>query len=70
MKVIGIVLAVIGVIALIYGGFNYNRDRTVLQMGSMKVTDSEHRSIPIPAVVGLGVLIGGVALVVVGQRRA
>ncbi len=69
MKAIGIVLAALGVLALIYGGFHYNRDRTVLQMASMKVTATEHKSIPVPAVAGLVALIGGVALVVVGQRR-
>ncbi len=70
MKNIGIVLVVLGVLALIYGGINYNKERTVLQMGSMSVTATEHKSIPVPAVVGAVVLIGGVALLVVGKRRA
>lgn len=68
MKNIGIVLVVLGVLALVYGGINYSRDRTVLELGSMKVTATEHRSIPVPAVVGVVVLIGGVALLVVGNR--
>ena len=70
MKIIGIVLVVLGVLALVYGGINYNKNRTVLQMGSMSVTATEHKSIPVPAVAGVVVLIGGVALLVVGKRRA
>jgi uncharacterized membrane protein YidH (DUF202 family) len=69
MKTIGIVLLVLGVLALVYGGINYNKDRTVLKMGSMSVTATEHKSIPVPAVAGVIVLAGGVALLVIGQRR-
>ena len=70
MKIIGIVLVVLGVLALVYGGISYTRNRTVLQVGSMNVTATEHKSIPVPAVVGVVVLIGGVALLVVGKRRS
>jgi uncharacterized membrane protein YidH (DUF202 family) len=69
MKTIGIVLVILGVLALIYGGFSYNKNRTVVQVGSVSVTATEHKSIAVPAVVGVVVLIGGVALLVVGNRR-
>ena len=67
---LGIVLVVLGVIALVYGGIAYSKDRTVLEIGSLEVTASERKSFPIPAVVGAAVLIGGVALLVVDRRRA
>jgi len=70
MKTIGIVLLVIGILALVYGGINYTKNRTVLKVGSMNVTASEHRSIPIPAVAGVVVLLSGVTLLVVGNRRS
>ena len=70
MKTIGIVLVVLGVLALVYGGISYTKNRTVLQVGSMNVTATEHKSVPIPAVVGVIALVGGVALVVVGKRRS
>ena len=70
MKTVGIVLAVLGVLALVYGGINYTRNRTVLEVGSMNITATEHKNIPIPAVVGVVALIGGAALLVVGKRRS
>lgn len=70
MRILGIVLVVAGILALLYGGINYNKDKTVLQIGSMNVTATEHKSIPIPAVAGVTVLIGGVALLAVGRRRS
>jgi UDP-N-acetylmuramyl pentapeptide phosphotransferase/UDP-N-acetylglucosamine-1-phosphate transferase len=69
MKTLGVALVALGVLALIYGGIDYNRNRTVVQMGSMEIKASEHHSIPIPAMAGLAVLIGGVAFLVSGARR-
>ncbi|MFH2051977.1 MAG: hypothetical protein ABIK96_05870 [bacterium] len=69
MKTIGIVLVVLGVVALIYGGLDYNRDRTLLKIGSAEITATESRSLPIPAIAGAVVLIGGFALLVTGSRR-
>jgi uncharacterized membrane protein YidH (DUF202 family) len=62
MRSIGIVLVVVGVVALVYGGINYNRERTVLKVGSVSVTATEHRNIPVPAIAGVVVLVGGLAL--------
>jgi len=70
MKIIGIVLVVIGVLALVYGGISYDKNRTVLEVGSMSVTATEHKSIPVPAVAGVVALVGGVAVLVFGKRRS
>ena len=69
MKTIGIVLVIIGVLALVYGGIDYSRNRTVMQVGSMEIKASEHNSISIPAAAGLAILIGGAAFLVMGARR-
>jgi uncharacterized membrane protein YidH (DUF202 family) len=70
VKTIGIVLVILGILALVYGGVNYSKSRTVLQMGSVSVTATEHKSMTVPAVIGAVVLIGGVALLVVDKRRS
>jgi hypothetical protein len=70
MRNLGIVLLIVGALALIYGGIDYNKKHTVLEVGSVTVTATEHKSIPIPAVAGVVVLLGGVALLTIGRRRA
>jgi uncharacterized membrane protein YidH (DUF202 family) len=70
MKTLGILLVVLGVLALVYGGISYNRNRTVLDVGSMHIDATEHRNFPIPVAAGVLVLIGGVAFLVVDRRRA
>ena len=70
MKTIGIVLAIAGALALIYGGFDYTRERNVLDLGPLEITTTEHKSFPIPAVVGVIVLVAGVVVLVGGNRRS
>ena len=70
MRIIGIVLVVLGVVSLVYGGISYDKNQTILEMGSVSVTATEHKSIAVPAVVGVVVLIVGIALLVVDKRRA
>ena len=69
MKNLGILLVALGLLALVYGGFDYNRNRTVMQVGSMEIATSEHRTVSIPLAAGLAVLIGGIAIMVTGTRR-
>lgn len=70
MKPLGIVLVVLGVLALIYGGFNYTRQRTVIDMGPLKATATEHRKLPISPIVGAVAIVGGLLLIVAQQRKA
>lgn len=64
MRLLGIALVILGVVALIYGGVGYDRQKTVLDLGGIKATATEHKSIPIAPIVGVALLIGGVALLV------
>jgi hypothetical protein len=68
MKLLGIALVILGVVALIYGGIGYNSQTTVLDVGGIKATATEHKTIPIAPVVGVISLIGGVVLLVVTKR--
>ncbi|MHB8078449.1 MAG: DUF3185 domain-containing protein [Candidatus Krumholzibacteriia bacterium] len=70
MRILAIALLVLGTVALIYGGIGYNRERTVIDFGGIKATATEHKSLPLPPVAGAIALIAGVALLVVGKRRA
>ena len=69
MKIIGLVLVVLGVLALVYGGVSYNRQRTVLDVGPFRATATEQKNIPLSPIVGGIALIGGVVLLVVPRKR-
>ena len=69
MRMIGIVLAVLGIAALVFGGMGYNRDKTVLDIGPMHATVTEHKHLPAAPIAGALSLIAGVAMMVVDRRR-
>ena len=69
MKILGFLLAVFGVLALVYGGISYNRQRTVIDVGSFKATATEQKNVPLSPIVGGIALLGGVLLLVVPRKR-
>jgi uncharacterized membrane protein YidH (DUF202 family) len=68
VKVIGIVLIVVGILALAMGGFSYTKNKKVLDIGPLQATTQEHKTIPISPIVGIAALVGGIALVVGGSK--
>jgi len=67
--IIGIVLIVIGVVALAYGGVSYTTREEVVDVGPLEITKKEKRTFPIPPVAGGALLTGGIILVALGARR-
>jgi hypothetical protein len=66
---IGIVLIVLGVVALAYQGITYTQHKRLFSIGSTNVTVPEQKTIPLPPVLGVISLVGGVVLVAAGSRK-
>jgi hypothetical protein len=66
---VGIVLIVLGALALAYQGINYTRQKKVLDVGSVHLTTETHERISLPPILGRLALAGGVVLLVVGGRN-
>jgi hypothetical protein len=69
ITLVGILLVVLGVLALAYQGLNYNRQETVMNVGPMHVTTETHERIPLPPILGGLALAGGVVLLVFGAKQ-
>jgi hypothetical protein len=69
MKMIGILLIVLGVAALAYQGLTYTTRETVIDIGPIKATADRQKTVPLPPLVGIAVLAGGIVLLVVGSRK-
>ena len=65
----GIVLVVLGVLALAYQGINYTRTEKLLDLGPIHATTETQKRIPLPPILGGIALIGGVVLLVAGARQ-
>jgi hypothetical protein len=69
MRILGVFLIVLGVVALAYGGITYTRREKVLDIGPIEATAERRHTVPLPPVLGVAALAGGIALVIAGARR-
>ena len=69
MKLGGIILVVLGVLALAYQGIRYTTREKLFDIGSLKVTATEKKTIPLPPIVGGIALVAGVALILADRTR-
>jgi hypothetical protein len=69
MRITGIILIVLGVIALAYGGISYTKEEKVLDIGPFEATAKTRETIPLPPLLGGLALAGGVVLLIAGSRR-
>jgi uncharacterized membrane protein YidH (DUF202 family) len=67
--VVGIALVVIGLVSLLLGGFRWTQEKTVVDIGPLKAKTEEHKTLPIPPIVGGLALAGGIVLLVVPSKR-
>ncbi len=67
--IVGILLIIIGVIALAYGGITYTKREKVIDAGPLQVSADKEKTIPLPPILGGLCLVGGIVLVVAGSRK-
>ena len=68
--IVGILLIIIGIVALAYGGFTYTKREKVLDLGPIQATAEKEHTVPFPPILGGMCLVGGILLVVVGGRSS
>jgi hypothetical protein len=66
----GLLLIILGIIALTYQGITYTTHKKVLDVGPIQATKTEHNTIPLPPVFGGVALVGGIVLMIVGAKEA
>ena len=69
IAIAGVLLIVLGLAALVYQGVSYTSRETVIDVGPITATADRQKTLPIPPVLGILAVAGGVALLVVGARQ-
>jgi uncharacterized membrane protein HdeD (DUF308 family) len=69
MKLLGIILIVLGVLALVYQGIQYTTREKLIDIGPLKVSADSKKTIPLPPIVGGIALVAGIALVLADRRK-
>jgi uncharacterized membrane protein YidH (DUF202 family) len=68
-RILGIVLLVLGFVVLLAGGISWNQTKTVVDIGPLKATTQERKTLPMSPVIGVIALVGGVALLAIPMKR-
>jgi hypothetical protein len=69
MKIAGIVLTILGIAALIYGGFTYSSQKNVVNFGGMQISTTENHTIPVSPILGVIAIAGGAGLIYLGAKK-
>jgi hypothetical protein len=67
--IIAIVLIALGVAALAYQGITYTTKENVVDLGPIHVTAEKTKTIPLPPILGVVALVGGIVLLVIGSKK-
>ncbi len=68
-RIAGLVLIVIGIVALAMGGVFWTDRDTVIDAGPFEVTTEEREGVAVPPIVGGLALVAGIVLLVLPERR-
>lgn len=71
MRLLGIILLVVGALALLYQGVSFFVPKEVVDVGFFKLTVSEKKTIPLPPIVGIvSLALGGLFFFMAGRKTA
>jgi hypothetical protein len=69
ITMLGVLLAVVGIFALVYQGVSFTRQKNILDVGPIHATRDDTERIPLPPIVGGLALLGGAALLIIGAKQ-
>ena len=67
--IVGVILIVLGIVALAYQGITYTTKEKVVDLGPLKVEAKREKTVPLPPMLGALLLVGGVVLVAISARK-
>ena len=68
ISLIGVVIVIIGILALAYQGFTYTKQENIAQIGGLNVTADTQKSVHFPPIFGGICIVAGIILVIVGRK--
>jgi len=68
MRVAGIILVIIGILMVVFTGFDITQEKKIVDIGPLQVNKKENKHIGWPSYAGGGIAIVGVVLIVAGGK--
>jgi uncharacterized membrane protein HdeD (DUF308 family) len=70
MKIAGIVLIVLGVLMFAFNGFNFQTEKTIVDIGPLEINKKENKHVGWPLYAGAVTALAGVVLLVASRKKA
>jgi len=67
-RTIGLVLIVVGLVGLAWGGFTYTTRKNIVDVGPIHATRDETHTVDLPPIVGAIAVVGGIVLLLAAKR--
>ena len=67
-RTLGIILIVLGLIGLAYGGFSYTTSEKLVDIGPIHATREKTHNVPLAPIGGALALIGGIVILAAGRK--
>ncbi|MGV8945598.1 MAG: hypothetical protein ACOH1N_04160 [Lutibacter sp.] len=68
-KTLGIVVAIVGILMIIYTGFNYVTTEKVVDLGPMQMSVEKNNPVQWSPIVGVVLLVGGLVIVATNRKK-
>jgi drug/metabolite transporter (DMT)-like permease len=68
--IVGILLIIVGIAGLAFGGFSFTHREKVLDIGPIEAHADKKESLPVPPILGALAIVGGAVLLATSARRA
>jgi len=69
LRLAGLVILSLGILALVYGGFSYTRQTHEADLGPLEIRVKDKERVDVPVWAGVAAAVTGAGLLVVGGRR-
>ena len=70
IMIIGLVLIVLGIVALAYQGITYTTREKIIDVGAFQASADTQKTIPLSPLLGGLALAGGIVMVIVGRKKS
>ena len=69
MRLVGIVVLAVGILALVYGGFSYTRETHDVKLGPVEFSVKEKERVNVPLWAGVALAVVGAGLLIAGKKQ-
>jgi uncharacterized membrane protein YidH (DUF202 family) len=66
--IVGVILILVGIVGFALGGFSFTHEKKDIDAGPIQISHEQKKTVPIPPILSVIALVGGIGLVVVGVR--